>query len=626
VSRLTRIIVLAALALALFPGGANGRDAIVSSFDGTPIVTHFLPASGLQSDDRAPTIMLGHGWGGTGESNPNGGSAGPFVREGYNVLTWDARGFGGSGGTVMIDHPDFEGRDVQALIDFIASQPEAKLDAPGDPSVGMSGPSYGGGIQLVTAGLDDRVDAIAPTIAWNSLRTSLFRNDAVKLGWGAALVGLGVAQSVAPGIVSPAGIQTGHQSDQFYDTTVEGIATGRVSEENKQWFAAHGPDFLLDRIDAPTLILQGEPDTLFTLDEAHRNYVVLADNGIPLKMIWFCGGHAVCLTGNDSSSSLIGDSRRAQEARLAWFARYLKDEKSVDTGPAFEWIDESGEWHQSGAYPLEEVGRLEGTGSGQLGLAREASTVGSPFLVAATPNPVSVTASIDAPTEPLHVVGEPQLELRYSGLAAPAETFVYAQIVDRSRDIVVNNLATPIPVALDGDEHQLSIPLERIASRSTPAGYELQIVAGTSVYDVQRSTGFIDVASAHVELPVSEPVSASGGADCSSPQKGTKGPDEIKGTPGDDAIAGGSGRDRIKGRGGDDCLVGQGGGDRLAGGGGKDLLRAGRGRDRVRGGSGRDQLRAVGGGPDVVRCGPGRDKAKVGHRDRVRGCERVKRR
>jgi hypothetical protein len=69
----------------------------------------------------------------------------------------------------MIDHPGFEARDAQALIDFIASQPEAALEAPGDPVVGMDGPSYGCGIQFITAARDQRVDAIAPTIAWNQL-------------------------------------------------------------------------------------------------------------------------------------------------------------------------------------------------------------------------------------------------------------------------------------------------------------------------------------------------------------------------------------------------------------------------------------------------------------------------
>ena len=168
----------------------------------------------------------------------------------------------------MIDHPEFEGRDAQALVDFIAEQAEAELDAPGDPRLGMSGGSYGGGIQLILAGLDERVDVIAPTIAWNSLVTSLFKAGKVKIGWGLALSGLGVPQSIVPGIFSPAGVQTGNQSEQFFSTIVDGAATGGVSAANRQWFAEHGPDYLLEKIKVPTLIVQGTVDTLFTLDEA----------------------------------------------------------------------------------------------------------------------------------------------------------------------------------------------------------------------------------------------------------------------------------------------------------------------------------------------------------------------
>ena len=74
------------------------------------------------------------------------------------MLTWDARGFYESGGTVMIDHRDFEGRDVRELIDFVAAQPEALLDAAGDPRVGMNGPST----SRISRRREARTDAARP--------------------------------------------------------------------------------------------------------------------------------------------------------------------------------------------------------------------------------------------------------------------------------------------------------------------------------------------------------------------------------------------------------------------------------------------------------------------------------
>ena len=63
----------------------------------------------------------------------------------------------------------------------------------------MSGASYGGGIQLVTAALDSRLDAIVPDIAWNSLVTSLYKAQSPKSGWGSALFALGVEGGDHPG-------------------------------------------------------------------------------------------------------------------------------------------------------------------------------------------------------------------------------------------------------------------------------------------------------------------------------------------------------------------------------------------------------------------------------------------
>ncbi len=68
--------------------------------------------------------------------------------------------------------------------------------------MGMVGASYGGGIQLVTASIDCRVDAITPTIAWNSLATSLFKAETVKSGWADLLAKGAMGHELNPHITS----------------------------------------------------------------------------------------------------------------------------------------------------------------------------------------------------------------------------------------------------------------------------------------------------------------------------------------------------------------------------------------------------------------------------------------
>jgi ABC-2 type transport system ATP-binding protein len=102
------LIVAGAFAATLSAAGtALARDAHVRSFDGTKILVHFFPAAGLKAHHRAPTVLMGPGWGQLGSTDENsktstaGGVVGIGVLRdhGYNVLTWDPRGFGGSGGT-----------------------------------------------------------------------------------------------------------------------------------------------------------------------------------------------------------------------------------------------------------------------------------------------------------------------------------------------------------------------------------------------------------------------------------------------------------------------------------------------------------------------------------------------
>jgi ABC-2 type transport system ATP-binding protein len=503
--------VAAALVALAIPAPASARDDVITSFDGTKIALSFFPAPNLKAGQQAPTVLIGPGWSQPRDSAGGGGSSlfgslGPkqFLGAGYNVLTWDPRGFGESGGTVEVDSPPYERRDVQALIDYVARQPEARHDRrcrtrhrhgaarrvcsvkPNDPRLGMEGPSYGGGIQLVTAAFDRRIDALIPVIAWNSLITALDKDGAVKGGWATILYDAGLAAS------------QNRLDPHIGSAYQEGLTTGDVSEENRNWFESRGPgDKLVSRIRVPTLLVQGTADTLFTLKEAIRNYAILHRSRVPAKMIWFCGGHGTCLTDPGRTDVL-------QKAMLDWFARYLR-RRDVGTGPGFQWVDQDGTWRWSHRWPPRRVGELTASGSGLLPLMPGFADSGDP--IAATPAATAVHVSIPAPQNQAFAVGLPKLKLTYSGFGAPRPTsFVYAQIVDLARGVVMGPVVRPIPVTLDGQEHTISRPLEGIAWTLRPGGsYELQIIPSTQVYGPQRDSGQVSVSAARLSIPLVAP-------------------------------------------------------------------------------------------------------------------------
>jgi Ca2+-binding RTX toxin-like protein len=95
---------------------------------------------------------------------------------------------------------------------------------------------------------------------------------------------------------------------------------------------------------------------------------------------------------------------------------------------------------------------------------------------------------------------------------------------------------------------------------------------------------------------------------------------------GNDRLIGGSGNDTLYGAGGKDTLLGGSGKDRLYGGGGNDKLKGGSGKDRLIGGAGNDTISARDKTKDTIDCGKGKkDRATVDGKDKVKGCETVKR-
>ena len=342
-----------------------------------------------------------HGWGGKREHGPRGSvqrprnaGVGALRKAGFNVLTWDSRGFGESGGTVTIDYRTNEGRDVKVLLTGSPRQPEAKLDGRRDPRVGMHGGSYAGGIQFVAAAIDRRIDAIAPSIAWHSLVTSLYRAEIVKGGWSSLLYA---------GRAERAGSTRTSRS-----AFASGAVGGNLSAEDRAWFASRGPGALVKRIKVPTLILQGTPDTLFTPSEAIDNYRILRRKRRAAE-------DAVVLRRPRDVPDRRGHRRAPREARGRVAAALRGATKKVRTGPGFEWLADDAKWRSARSYPPRRGTPVVGEGSGTL-LVSPADTR---LRHADRGRPGDQRRQRRDPRgAAAQVVGRPRLELTYSGTGA----------------------------------------------------------------------------------------------------------------------------------------------------------------------------------------------------------------
>ncbi len=493
-----------AATVAAVPVQGVASDWVVTSFDGTPIRAHWFPVQPA-SPRPAPTVLMGPGWSLPGDTDTTAPAVlGSLAIKdlwvaGFNVLTWDPRGFGQSGGRSEVDSPTVEARDVSALIDWVATRPGVQLDRPGDPAIGMVGGSYGGGIQFVTAAEDCRVDAIVPTIAWHSLVTSLDKAGTPKIGWSTLLTTLSSSDRVDPTAMA---------------AQAAAVQGGVIPAADQAWFASRGPGALVARVHVPTLVVQGTVDTLFTLDEGVTNEAILRAHGVPTAMIWFCGGHGICLTPP-------GDEQLPGRATIAWLDRYVRRDKTVTTGPGFAFVDQRGTTYSAPTYPVPTGVPLTGAGQGTLTLVAgggsgPVDTAGSTQLLAPIVGSITparathaVDLSVPSGARSAVVVGAPRLTLTYRGTTPPGPrpTRVFAQLVDGTTGLVLGNQVTPIDVTLDGATHTATVPLELVAYTVLPhTTVELQLVATTVAYATPLLGGTVDFSSIHLALPVASNV------------------------------------------------------------------------------------------------------------------------
>lgn len=476
------------------------RDLDMVSFDETKIRLHWFVHPDASESKPHPTVLMGPSWGLPGESDPdNVGVLGSLkinaLRDaGFNVLTWDPRGFGRSTGLARIDDPAFEGKDVLRIIDWVSAQPEVQLDSSGDPRLGMVGGSYGGAIQMMVAGLDCRVDAIAPTVAWHSLVSSLDRANTPKAGWAKILSDLGMANVDLHGISASESMRR----------------DGSISAEDRVWFAGRDIDPFLAKINVPTLLIQGTVDTLFSVDEAIANYRALRDRGIPVSMLWFCGGHGTCMSGQ-------ADPPEAAAAAVNWMRRYVIGDRSAELGPRVSLIDQSGTRFAADDYPGPAGPAVVAHGTGTLSLTADggsgppAAPPGDPDTMRGLVLPITpakaanaVNVSINVGDSGATILGSAKVRLRYRGTPGTGDRpqRIFAQLVDEATGVVLGNQITPIEVTLDGKEHETTADLETVMFTSGKGSrLTLQLVARTVAYVEPQMGGSVELAGIDVELP-----------------------------------------------------------------------------------------------------------------------------
>jgi ABC-2 type transport system ATP-binding protein len=496
----------------------------------------FLPPG----SGKVPAVLLAHGFGETKDAvRPQ---AEDLARAGFAVLTWSARGFGASTGQIGLDSPDYEVKDVEQLVTWLAHQPRVLLDHPGDPRVGITGASYGGGVSLLAAAYDHRIDAVVAQSTWNNLATALFPNGAgggpatgvFKRQWAGLLftqgsVGFGAtAQGSAPGQAAGpgqgggsgpgAGVSQGGGAGPGLPSGAAGrsalcgrfqpqicaiyqqvAATGRPTPQAISLLLHSSPASVAGRMRAPTLLIQGENDSLFGLDQANANYWAIRRNGAPVNMVWFAGGH----DGGDQETA------RVESLTTQWLRRWLAPghpPASAGTGqPPFSvtrvlGFDPSSDQASLGIATARCYPGLAGTRRTLVRLSGPSQVVvspagGAPASISVFPGlgplgPAGLTfdmpgqsaAFTSAPlTSPIQLTGSPTVRVAVSG--APDVT-LFAKIydVDQAGNATLpNQLVSPVRITGAQDGRVVTIALPAI-DYDFSAGHRLRLVLTTTDY------------------------------------------------------------------------------------------------------------------------------------------------
>ena len=334
----------------------------------------YVPDSATRRHPQ-PAVLMTHGFGLDKTSNEVVSTARFLAAHGYVVLTFTSSGFGESGGCITLQSADFDVKSAQQLIDKVL---EPRADVRHDDRgavVGTIGGSNGGGIQLPLAAADDRVRTSIVGRTWNNLAYSLDPNNRVvpgdPTGFSHTLNVQGVFKQqwtslfYASGNSQPANGKGGCPEAKTASgdpTEIAGAAscpgyylalcatyerltsTGDSDADGRRLIRRASASTFLARVDVPVLLVQGQSDTLFNLNDAAATFTELRRRHVPVGMIWNSGGHGGYTSQPGECEAYDGVLRSVRRMdhcylslrALGWMDHWLRG-TSGGRGPAFTW-------------------------------------------------------------------------------------------------------------------------------------------------------------------------------------------------------------------------------------------------------------------------------------------------
>lgn len=526
----------------------------------------YLPR-GASRERPVPALLATNGFGGDKTGFATVGAA--YASRGYAFLAYSGLGFGRSGCKIHLDDPDWDGKAGSQLVSYLGgSKPNDageradfvlrdRVSHDGrrradDPRVGMLNGSYGGAVQFAVAAQDARVDAISPANTWNDLSYSLAPNN-TDLTTGVSSATPGVMKADWPPLFTAAGLLGLRSGDpsrlgpcpNFTDAVCSGLArtlaTGYPDAELVELLRHASVGSYVERVRVPTLLTQGQHDTLFNLQESVATYRALKAQGTPVSLLWISAGHSGGGLGTAESDPAAPERAYATRMELAFFEHHLKRRGAAPRGFSFfrPWVPYEGDAApavgRAAGYPVGGQRTLHLSGTDALVEGAPAAQPGAAAM-AAQPAPLGTgggtqdLGSRDAPatavsytSEPLaadtDVVGVPELTVRLDAptfsatqSADPAGKLVlFAKMVDvdpsgTSTDVLPANLISAVRVP--DVTRALRLELPGIVHRFR-RGHQLRLVLSTGSVAYRGGAGAGPVAvlagpgtSSALRLPV----------------------------------------------------------------------------------------------------------------------------